>query len=57
MMEWKEKSGRNEEEERRVFSPSPYSHPLDVFSCSLFFAPLPVFERLNTLFSGARRLV
>lgn len=55
MMEWKEKSGRNDEE--GFFPLSPYSRPLDVFSCSLFIGPPPVFERLNRLFSGADSLI
>ena len=57
MMEWKEKSGRNEEKERRVFPPLSLLPSPQCFSCSLFFAPPPVFEHLNRLFSGARRLV
>ena len=48
MMEWKEKSGRNDE--KGFFPLPPYSHPLDVFSCSLFFAPPPVFEHVQQTF-------
>ena len=48
---WKKWRGREE----GFFPLSPYSHPLDVFSCSLFFAPPPVV--FNRLLSGARRLV
>ena len=48
---WKKWRGREE----GFFPLSPYSHPLDVFPCSLFFAPPPVV--FNRLLSGARRLV